>query len=233
MRLLLDKGADPLIATNEKVTALMVAAGVGWRDGKSHGAESDAIKAIELCLDHGADINAATGKGETALHGATMRGANTVISYLVSRGADVNAKNEKGRAAFTDIVQEFSAQVPATGTSTDGYSPSVPATLACNACSGTFTATSSAPWVLITSVADGAIAFNVFSNISTSPRAATLEAALRATRLFSPSLRPLLPTLFPKGKPRSFINRSSVTSRVTSPIPVNPNVGSLAWPQAS
>ena len=113
MRLLLDKGADPLIATNAKVTALMVAAGVGWRDGKSHGAESDAINAIELCLDHGADINAANDKGETALHGATMRGANTVISYLVSRGADVNAKNEKGRAAFTDIVQEFSAQVPA------------------------------------------------------------------------------------------------------------------------
>ncbi len=177
MRLLLAKGADPLIATNEKVTALMVAAGVGWRDGKSHGAESDAIKAIELCLDHGADINAATGKGETALHGATMRGANTVISYLVSRGADVNAKNEKGRAAFTDIIQEFSAQVPATGTSTGGHSPSVPATLACNACSGTFTATSSAPWVVITSVADGAIAFNVFSNISTSPRTATVQAA--------------------------------------------------------
>jgi len=177
MRLLLDKGADPLIATNAQVTALMVAAGVGWRDGKSHGAEPDAIKAIELCLDRGADINAATDKGETALHGATMRGANSVISYLVSRGADVNAKNEKGRAAFTDIVQEFSAQVPASGTSTGGYYPSVPATLACNACSGTFTATSSAPWVVITSVANGSISFNVFSNISGSPRTAVVEAA--------------------------------------------------------
>jgi ankyrin repeat protein len=177
MRLLLDKGADPLIATNAQVTALMAAAGVGWRDGKSHGAESDAIKAIDLCLDHGADINAATDKGETALHGATMRGANTVISYLVSRGADVNAKNEKGRAAFTDIVQEFSAQVPASGTSTGGHYPSVPATLACNACSGTFTATSSAPWVVITSVANGSISFNVFSNISGSPRTALVQAA--------------------------------------------------------
>jgi uncharacterized protein len=177
MRLLLEKGADPLLATNAQVTALMVAAGVGWRDGKSHGAESDAIDAIKLCLDHGADINAATDKGETALHGATMRGANTVISYLVSHGADVNAKNEKGRAAFTDIVQEFSAQVPASGTSTGGYYPSRPATLACNACSGTFTATSSAPWVVITAVANGAIAFNVFSNISASPRTAIVQAA--------------------------------------------------------
>ena len=177
MRLLLDKGANPLLATEAKVTALMLAAGVGWRDGKSHGAESDAIKAIELCLARGADINAASDKGETALHGATMRGANTVISYLVSRGANVNAKNEKGRPAFTDIVQEFSAQVPASGTSTAGYYPSKPATLACNACSGTFTATSSAPWVVIASVANGSIAFNVFSNISASPRTAIIQAA--------------------------------------------------------
>jgi uncharacterized protein len=182
MRLLLDKGADPLIATDAKVTALMVAAGVGWRDGKSHGFEPDAIKAIELCLDRGADINAGTDKGETALHGATMRGANTVISYLVSRGANVNAKNEKGRAAFTDIVQEFSAQVPASGTSTGGYYPSKPATLACNACSGSFTATSSAPWVVITSVANGSIAFNVFSNISSSPRTAIVQAARQGNK---------------------------------------------------
>ncbi len=175
----------------------MVAAGVGWRDGKSHGSEPDAIKAIEMCLDHGADINAATDKGETALHGATMRGANTVISYLVSRGADVNAKNEKGRAAFTDIVQEFSAQVPASGTSTGGYYPSKPATLVCNACSGTFTATSSAPWVVVTSIANGSIAFNVFSNISTSPRTATVEAARPGNKAVltitqAPSTEPLL-----------------------------------------
>jgi uncharacterized protein len=177
MRLLLDHGADPLMATSAHVTPLMVAAGVGWRDGKSHGSEQDAIEAIQLCLDHGAQINAATDKGETALHGATLRGANTVISYLVSHGADVNAKNDKGRAAFSDIVQEFSAQVPASGTSTGGYAPSIPATLACNACSGAFTATSSAPWVVITSVAAGSIAFNVFSNTSGAPRTAVVQAA--------------------------------------------------------
>ncbi len=177
MRLLLENGADPLIATSARVTALMVAAGVGWRDGKSHGTEAEAIEAVKLCLDRGADINAATDKGETALHGATMRGANTVISYLVSRGADVGAKNEKGRPAFTDIVQDFTAQVPAEGTSTKGFYPSTPATLSCAACAGTFTASSSAAWVAITSVANGSISFNVFSNTGASPRTAVIQAA--------------------------------------------------------
>ncbi len=76
MRLLLDHGADPRLTTALHVTALMLAAGVGWRDGKSHGSEPDAIEAIKLCLDHGVDINAAADdEGQTALHGAVQRGS--------------------------------------------------------------------------------------------------------------------------------------------------------------
>jgi ankyrin repeat protein len=169
MRLLLDEGANPLLATKVGVTPLMAAAGVGWRDGKSHGTEPDAIEAIELCLDRGADINAVTDKGQTALQGASLRGADTVISWLMSRGADVNKKEK--------IVQTFSAKVSALGTSTGGLSPSVPASLACTACSGTFSASSSAPWLVVTSVAGGSIGFNVFTNTSSSPRTAAIQVS--------------------------------------------------------
>jgi ankyrin repeat protein len=177
MRLLLDKKADPLLATKAGVTPLMAAAGVGWRDGKSHGTEPDAIEAIKLCLAHGADINAVADKGQTALQGASSRGADTVIAWLISRGADVNAKDEQGHGTLGNIVQTFSAQVSALGTSTGGLSPSVPANLTCKACSGALTASSSAPWLLITSIAGGSINFNVFSNTSSSPRKATIQAA--------------------------------------------------------
>lgn len=169
MRLLLDKGANPLLATKAGVTPLMAAAGVGWRDGKSHGTEPDAIEAIKLCFNRGADINAVTDKGQTALQGASLRGADTVISWLMSHGADVNTKDK--------IVQTFSAKVSALGTSTGGLSPSVPANLACTACSGTFSASSSAPWLVITSVAGGSIGFNVFSNTSSSSRTAVIQVS--------------------------------------------------------
>jgi uncharacterized protein len=175
MRLLLDKGADPLLATKAGVTPLMAAAGVGWRDGKSHGAESDAIEAIELCLDRGANINAVTAKGQTALQGASLRGADTVISWLLKHGADMNAKDEKGHSTLGKVVQNFSAKVSALGTSTGGMYPSVPANIACNACSGTFTASSNVPWLIVTSNAGGSIGFNVLSNPGSSPRTGVIQ----------------------------------------------------------
>jgi ankyrin repeat protein len=168
MRLLLAKGADPLLATKAGVTPLMAAAGVGWRDGKSHGTEPDAIEAIKICLDHGAKINAATDKGQTALHGASVREANDVVAFLVSHGADVNAKDDKGHRALGMLVQTFSAKAPAEGTR-------MPATLACDACTGTLTATSTAPWLVITSTEGGQIRFNVLSNTGPAPRTASIQ----------------------------------------------------------
>jgi ankyrin repeat protein len=97
MKLLKERGADPLIATKDNTTALMVAAGVGWSDGQSHGSQTDAPEALKLCLEWGGDVNAVNAEGYTALHGASFRGANEVIQFLVDHGAKMDVKNKEGR----------------------------------------------------------------------------------------------------------------------------------------
>jgi len=97
MRLLKDKGADPLLSTTDHTTPLMVAAGVGWSDGQSHGSPSDAPEALKLCLEWGGDLNAANDVGYTALHGAAFRGANEVVNLLVEKGARMDVKSQEGR----------------------------------------------------------------------------------------------------------------------------------------
>ncbi len=97
MRLLKDRGADPSIATNDHTTVLMIAAGVGWSDGQSHGSQADAPEALKLCLEWGGDVNAVNDEGYTALHGASFRGANEVVQFLVDHGAKMDVKSKEGR----------------------------------------------------------------------------------------------------------------------------------------
>ncbi len=176
MRLLLAKGANPNLETSAHVTALMAAAGIGWRDGKSHGTDADAVEAVKLCLRLGADLNATNDKGETALHGAAQRDAPPVIAYLVGLGADKTIRDRNGLTALGgEKVQNFTAPASALGTSTGGFAPSVPAVVQCEACAGTFTATSSAPWVVIASSSGGSVGFNVFTNTSSAPRSAAIQ----------------------------------------------------------
>lgn len=99
MRLLKEKGADPNIATTDHTTALMVAAGVGWSDGQSHGSLADAPEAIQLCMEWGGDVNAKNDIGYTALHGAAFRGANDAVKLLVEKGARMDVKNQDGKLA--------------------------------------------------------------------------------------------------------------------------------------
>jgi ankyrin repeat protein len=96
MRALLEKGADPKLATKEGNTALMFAAGVGYRDKNTRGLESDALEGLKVAFDTGLDINQANGKGETALHGAALRGADSLVQFLVDHGAKLDAKTKQG-----------------------------------------------------------------------------------------------------------------------------------------
>jgi ankyrin repeat protein len=96
MKLLLASGANPKLATKDGSTALMFAAGVGYRDKNTRGSEADALEAVKLCLAQGMDINQANSKGEAPLHGAALRGADTIVQYLVAHGARLDAKTGRG-----------------------------------------------------------------------------------------------------------------------------------------
>src|SRR5262249_45828645 len=87
VKLVLQVGCDPNITTQNHTTPLMAAAGLNWTDISSLGTEEASVEAIKLCIEHGADVNAFNDLGETALHGAAQRGADTVVRYLGSQGA--------------------------------------------------------------------------------------------------------------------------------------------------
>jgi uncharacterized protein len=95
MKLLLEHGADPKLANKDGATALSVAAGLGYTDS-NRGTEPQALEAVKLCVSLGLDVNAATDKGETPLHGAARRGADSIIQYLADNGAKINAGNKTG-----------------------------------------------------------------------------------------------------------------------------------------
>ena len=104
MRLLLAAGADPKLTQPNQANALMLASGLGWRDGSpaapsyDQGSEQDAIEAIKLCMELGLDVNATITGGDTALHAAISgRGAESIIRFLVEHGANLEAKNKQGR----------------------------------------------------------------------------------------------------------------------------------------
>jgi ankyrin repeat protein len=94
MRLLLEYNAEPTLANQDGHTALTAAAGVGWSD-KIKGTEAQALEAVKLCVELGLDVNAATDRGETAAHGAALRGADSIVKYLAERGAKLDVKNKQ------------------------------------------------------------------------------------------------------------------------------------------
>lgn len=63
--------------------------------------ELDNQQIIELLLSSGADVNAKTEFGWTALHIACLSRNDQVINLLVHRGADVSVKNKAGLTPFS------------------------------------------------------------------------------------------------------------------------------------
>jgi ankyrin repeat protein len=96
MRLLLKKGADSKRQTEAGNDALLFAAGVGYRDKNTHGDEAGALEAVKLLLAQGLDLHRANTRGETALHGAAYRGADSIVEYLVAQGARLDEKTKSG-----------------------------------------------------------------------------------------------------------------------------------------
>jgi ankyrin repeat protein len=98
MRLLLEYGADPAIPTIENTTPLMAAAGIAWASNQDRASESQVLDAVKLLVEElGADVNAASDLGETAMHAAAYRGANSVVQYLFDKGAKLDVVAIDGR----------------------------------------------------------------------------------------------------------------------------------------
>jgi uncharacterized protein len=99
MNLLLQHGADAKLASNDKTNAIIAAAtGMGARfAGGEEKPEEESLAAIKLALSKGVDINAINDKGDTAVHGAAVRGANQIIQFLAENGAKLDVKNKQGR----------------------------------------------------------------------------------------------------------------------------------------
>jgi ankyrin repeat protein len=143
MRLLLELGADPAIPNFNNTTPLMAAAGVGTTSpDEEAGDEPEALEAVKMLLDLGADINAVDKNGDTAMHGAAYNAYPQVVKLLAERGADPQVWNKPNKAGATPLyiaegygdrtlqpdaatVEAITKLMLAAGLSTEGERPKV------------------------------------------------------------------------------------------------------------
>jgi uncharacterized protein len=94
MKLLLSKGADPKINTVLNVSALHVAAGIGWVEGITYEWSPKAtFEAVKMLIDLGLDVNLQADTGRTALHGAAHKGRSDVVQILFDHGARLDTRD--------------------------------------------------------------------------------------------------------------------------------------------
>jgi ankyrin repeat protein len=103
MRLLLERGANPKVATDKEENALLLLAGAGWPLGQGYiRSDPEIFAALDLLTGElGMDVNAATTEGITPLICAVFKGTNNVVEYLVDHGAKLDQKDSKGRSVLS------------------------------------------------------------------------------------------------------------------------------------
>jgi ankyrin repeat protein len=113
MRLLLEKGTDPNIATFAGTTALMASAGVNWAENQTYTESKESLmEALKLCFEKGADVNAKNSMGITAVIGAANRGSDDQLAFLVEHGAKLDIKDNEGRTPLVWAGGVFLATNP-------------------------------------------------------------------------------------------------------------------------
>jgi ankyrin repeat protein len=106
MRLLLELDADPLLPNADHCTPLLAAAGVGILSNgdETAGTEEEAIEAVKLLLELGADINAVDDHGNSAMHGAAYKSWTRLVQFLADNGADIAIWNQKNKRGWTPLM---------------------------------------------------------------------------------------------------------------------------------
>ena len=104
MRELLKLKADPLLSNADNTTPLMAAAGLGTANPlEEAGTEAEALEAVQMLLELGADVNAVDSNGDTAMHGAAYGNFPAIVQLLADRGADINIWKRQDTAGRTPL----------------------------------------------------------------------------------------------------------------------------------
>ena len=105
LKLLVELGADPTITNVDGCTPLMAAAGLGTRSAEEEaGTDEEAVEACGYLLGLGADINAVSNNGDTAMHGAGFANFPKVVKFLDAKGAKIEIWNQKNKRGWTPLM---------------------------------------------------------------------------------------------------------------------------------
>jgi ankyrin repeat protein len=103
LRALASAGAEPRVTVQDGTTPLMAAVGMAQNDARLAD-ETSALAVVTVLVELGADLNAVNRGGQTALHGATRSGRNSIVQFLAEHGAALDVKDKQGRTAL-DVAQ--------------------------------------------------------------------------------------------------------------------------------
>ena len=105
MKLLVELGADPLLANKDGCTPLMAAAGLGClAPDEEAGTEAECLAAVEYLLTLKADVNTVDKNGETAMHGAAYKSLPKMVQLLTDKGAKIDGWNHKNKYGWTPLL---------------------------------------------------------------------------------------------------------------------------------
>jgi len=104
VKVLLDGGANPHLTQANLTTVAMIAAGGGGQrvypgsaSVSTAATEEDSLAALALVVEAGVDLDAFNVDGETAIHRAAARGADSIVTYLAERGVRLDTLDRRGR----------------------------------------------------------------------------------------------------------------------------------------
>jgi ankyrin repeat protein len=143
MRVLLELGADPFLPNAEGSTPLMAAAGLGTTNPLEEAVtEAEALEAVQVLLDRGADLNTVDNNGQTPMHAAAEGNFPAIVQLLADRGAnadiwkrpDVEGRTplyiaegfRRGRPQLSrPTIETITRLMVAKGISTEGKRPAI------------------------------------------------------------------------------------------------------------